>query len=332
MKMHVKPTLNDISRRTGLSLTTAASILRGDTGRFPERTVRLVQNTAKNMNYRKNFFASILHNGKFNTLLLVMGRETGELNRHLELISGIYEQAEAANYALLLEFISTDYLANPQKKIRFLSEQYFDGILLNFVSRRHQQISHIENRLNAFSVPLIWINQKRRYNSVYPDDLSAGRALALNLQKIGKRRALLISSGVSAHYSIAERVRGFSEIFREKNDLQILSGSETRQDFFLSIKDEIRHIKKYDCIILPDTGFIADILQSAGDQKQFLPDIFTFGSVRRPFTGTARIFGMHYDWYKLGSLASQNLFALIDSRKKNIQSVKYMPEFFIPKK
>lgn len=201
-------TLKDLARKSGLSLTTVASILRGDRARFPEATIRKVEATALKLKYRPNTVSRAMRKGHTGVILLVNGRRAGALTSVSVFLGGLLDAVADEGWRLVVEQADEPGEGRVDE-LRFVKEQYYDGMILNIQSFRAVAVEALEKALNRFEVPAVWFNHKVGRGGVYPDDLGAGEALADRLFQLGKRRIFFAGLGPKAiHFSAEDRRRG----------------------------------------------------------------------------------------------------------------------------
>jgi len=215
-------TLKDLARESGLSLTTVASILRGDRARFPETTIRKVEATAYKLKYRPNTVSRAMRKGHTGVILLVNGRRAGALTSVSVFLGGLMDAVSDEGWRLVVEQ-ADEPSEGHMGDLRFVKEQYYDGMILNIQSFQKVAVEALEKALNRFQVPAVWFNHKVDRGGVHPDEIGAGAALADRLFQLGKRRIFFVGLGSKAiHFSAGDRRQGLLEAM-EKNR-QVLAG------------------------------------------------------------------------------------------------------------
>lgn len=98
-------------------------------------------------------------------------------------------------------------LLSPEFAPKMLRELLADGLLIDYL----QVSSVLEEMLEVYSIPHIWINEIRPNNSVYPDDFNGCMTAVEVLAGMGHRRIAYLALSSHSHYSQKAREQGFRE-------------------------------------------------------------------------------------------------------------------------
>lgn len=204
-------TLKDVAKRAGMSVTTVATILRGQTERYAPGTVADVHAAARAVGYVPNHFSRQLVKGRTGVLLFVLSRGAGATFNQQILLS-LPEAAREAGFELLLEPVPPEALAPDGAS--FLKGRYFDGILLNQTGMTGEQMDGMERALDASGIPFVWFNQDRPMNAVFPDERGDSERLGCGLWEAGHRRVLYVGHAPThAYFSSRLRYAGLKGSF-----------------------------------------------------------------------------------------------------------------------
>lgn len=204
-------TLDAIAREAGVSKITVFRVLngKGKGMRKPalERAER-IKEIAERLNYRPNLAARSVRTGRFNAVTLLISRSPERSFLPKELLYGIHDELAERDQHLNIARLGDETLTSAAVVPKLLRELSSDGLLVNYhTGAPLDMIKH----LHRFHIPSVWINAKRAYDALYPDDHDAGRSAAAHLLGKGHRRIAFISFQLSEHYSVADRREGAAE-------------------------------------------------------------------------------------------------------------------------
>jgi LacI family transcriptional regulator len=198
-----------IARKLNLSQRTVSLCLAGS-DRVAEQTRKKVLKVAAELGYRPNRSALSMRSGRFNAIALL--QSTSQQYSYLPggLLAGVQEVLAQRRLHLVLASLPEAKLNDDDVLPIVLSEWLVDGFLVNYnygFSQRFVQAIE-QNRL-----PSIWLNTKRPYGCVYPDDVGAGRALTERLVALGHRRIDYVCHRAwDEHFSVADRYAGYESV------------------------------------------------------------------------------------------------------------------------
>lgn len=208
-------TLDAIAREAGVSKITVFRVLSGKgkgvrtTALKRAEKIRLI---ATRLNYRPNVAARAVRTGRFNAVTLLISRSPERSFLPRQLLYGIHDELAELNQHLNIARLDDEKLTSAVVLPKLLREFSSDGLLVNY--HTEVPVAMVELLLR-FRIPSIWINTKRPYDALYPDDRGAGRAAAAYLLANGHRRIAFLSFHISEHYSTADRREGASETLAE---------------------------------------------------------------------------------------------------------------------
>ncbi|MBL8995242.1 MAG: LacI family DNA-binding transcriptional regulator [Spirochaetia bacterium] len=278
-------TLVDIAREASVSLTTAASILRGDTKRFSQATIDSINATARRLGYIPNLFSRNLKKGRYGTILLLLDRvvPSGLLNR--QVLSGFIDAAAARDYKIIPEQCD-EADAVERTDLAFKKSLYYDGMIISFNNLSPDRAEAFERSVNRFQVPVLWYNLKLSHNAVYVDESGAAEKLGAGIAALGLRRWLYIGLAPDTdHYSAADRyegIRAFAAAHPEIRLDQILLTKQEIMSADLSGWEETMRVKaaacaQFDAVIFSNPLYAPTWLHQLRDGER--PRLFTVDSL-----------------------------------------------------
>jgi len=213
--MSVQVTLDAIAREAGVSKITVFRVLSGKgkgVRTSAMRRAEKIREIADRLNYRPNVAARTVRTGRFNAVTLLISRSPERSFLPRQLLYGIHDELAELNQHLNIARLADERLTSETVLPKLLREFSSDGLLVNYHTKVPAEMIQI---LQRFRVPSIWINAKRPYDALYPDDRGAGRAAAAHLLSNGHHKIAFVSFHISEHYSTADRREGAAETLSE---------------------------------------------------------------------------------------------------------------------
>ncbi|MEN3323253.1 LacI family DNA-binding transcriptional regulator [Mariniflexile soesokkakense] len=189
--MGKKTTIYDIAEKLNITAATVSRALNGNS-KISEKTRKLVNDTAKEMNYEQNKLALALKSGKsFNVGVIVPRIDT---NFFASVIRGIEDELHPNGYHVII--CQTHDQENLEiENINSLLNAQVDGILMSISNSKLETNQHFQKLLKK-GVPLIFFDRKKDIagvSSVTIDDFKGAYEATQHLIDQGCKRI--------AHYS-----------------------------------------------------------------------------------------------------------------------------------
>ena len=169
--------------------------------------------------YTPNSSARAMRKGRYGAVTLVMSAEAHRSLVTPDMLSGIVSTLTREGLRMLVDYIPDATLTSEEAFPRILLERACDGMLINYQTHIPPML---ETLVERYKIPAVWINSKRRFNSVYPDDYGAGRDAARALLEAGHTRIAYADSAFNfsekegiAHFSKTERRAGCADAVEE---------------------------------------------------------------------------------------------------------------------
>lgn len=188
MRRSNAPTLQDVAKEVGVSITTASIVLHGarSTTRVSEATRSRILEVAHRLRYRPNAIARCLHRRRMDALGVITVIDGGELNLYfLEVLNGILEGAAHHGQNTTIFSIS-DWRTDEARILKFCDNRV-DGIVLlapHFVTSTFAETLH-------HHMPLVMIHGNGDLPNAYNMDVdNEGGAYEMvsHLIRLGHRR------------------------------------------------------------------------------------------------------------------------------------------------
>lgn len=300
--MEKKTTIYDIAEKLNLTAATVSRALNNNP-KISEKTRKLVQETATEMNYEQNTLARALKSGKsFNVGVIVPRIDS---NFFASVIRGIEEELYPEGYHVII-CQTYDQKRLELENINSLLNAQVDGILMsisnskdsrevdlknrNFKAKLDEK-SIFENLLNKKNVPLIFFDRKKSLDgvsSIIIDDFKGGYEATQHLIDQGKKRI--------AHLSNNREIEIFKNRYLGYKQAILDNGLEFDESLVLECFSKVEHGRKVTQNLLkmerpPDAIFSVSDFSALGAIQEIkaqglkIPeDISVVGFSNEPFT------------------------------------------------
>ncbi len=208
--------IKDIADRAGVSTMTVSRVLNRKTGQTrPEAIERAqrIRQIARDLGYRPNDIAQTMRTGRFNAISLILGAQEecpgwGWLPQSL--MYGINQATHDAGLLLNMAAPSNEELTSDEHMPRALQQWCSDGLLVNYITHMPPKMAEV---IDHYRIPTVYLNVKRKFDAVYPDDVDAAEQATQQLIALGHRRIVYLGpdagSPDESHYSQADRIAGY---------------------------------------------------------------------------------------------------------------------------
>jgi len=208
-------TLDDIAQRVGVSKTLVSLVLNGKAERYgiSKQTCDRVFDAVHELNYRPNQTARSLRTGKTRTIGLVVSDISNAF--YANLAREFEDLATAQGYSVFI--CSTDEDVEKEKSlITMLRNRQVDGLAVSSSQDKPDWL----NAINDGGTPLVLIDRHLGNNTlsaVVGANREGGRMLARHLVEQGFQNPMVIGLSTNHISSVAERIEGFVEVFKNEN-------------------------------------------------------------------------------------------------------------------
>lgn len=196
-------TLQDIARRTGVTINTVSRALKNKPD-ISVKTCQRIQQVAQEMGYVRNYAASSLRSGRTKTIGLILGAMSNPY--YAVVADAVHEAASALGYTLLILCTREDPQQEMQAVETALSRQV-DGILL-FPGR---DAAAAIRRIRETNTPYVLMSRSlnnEQDDCVMCDEGEGGYLATRHLIEEGRRKLAYLCCGEIV-YSSEHRYKGF---------------------------------------------------------------------------------------------------------------------------
>ncbi|MBX3240932.1 MAG: LacI family DNA-binding transcriptional regulator [Chitinophagaceae bacterium] len=207
----MQPTIKDIARRLGISVSTVSRALRGSS-EINSDTRKLVLDLAKELNYSPNPIALSLKEKKSK----VIGVIVPEIANYFcsAVIAGIEDIANSKGYHVMI-FQSHESYERELINIHLLTARRVDGLLIS-VSNETKKGDHLKEVING-GIPVVMFDricEEVDTPRVVTDDVDGAYQAASHLIKQGYKRIAHIT--MAPHLSVTRnRMRGYMQALKK---------------------------------------------------------------------------------------------------------------------
>lgn len=207
MKPKKEITIYDIARRLSLSSATVSRALQ-DHPAINKNTRKKIQQTAKDLGYRHNTFASSLRKQKTNTIGVIVH----ELNSNFitSVLAGIEKVTTDAGYDLIIAHSSESYTKEAANALNLFHKRV-DGLIASLAFDT-KDLSHYEV-FNEKGIPVIFfdrVEEKGESTKVIIDNYKCGFQATKHLIEQGCKRIVLVTASLKRNV-YAQRHKGYAD-------------------------------------------------------------------------------------------------------------------------
>ncbi len=209
-------TIKEVAKRANLSVGAVSQALNG-TGKLTDATRKRAAQAAAELGYIPSAYARATRRGRMGAFALLGSTDGRRSYLPLGLLHGIVSEMNRRDLHLVVATLPDERLTNEGFVPKVLREWMVDGLIINYQLQTPPRMAAIMER---HQIPSVWVNSRQASDSVYVDELDAGRRAAEVLLRAGHRNIAYVdfSNGVEqlpeAHYSVHDRAAGCAEAVR----------------------------------------------------------------------------------------------------------------------
>lgn len=328
-------TINDIAKETRLPVATVRRILRGDNKEvWPSAKERgdMVRRVAAELGYRRNTFAKATRTGRCGTIGLVMSDQPHRSDLPNELLTPLSQGLMEKRIHLIVSVLPDEKLTSEDFVPNILGELACDGLLVNYTSHVPSQL---EQLIEHFSIPAIWLNADRAFDAIRPDDFdAASRAtrelIAMGFSQVyyadafyrfGEKQGLL-------HYSKQERCEGYRVTMAEagRAPTECLPDGEDHLSCLCGLRELakscLRNIETPIAVLCYGRDEVEHISQASAEVG-LIPGkdvVFATFGTSRPVTRETHAYTMYIPYREVARKGIQMLETRIENKKKRLSA------------
>jgi LacI family transcriptional regulator len=307
------PTLRDVARKCGLSISTVSRVVI-DHPDVSEETRARVKAAIQELGYRPSTLARGLVGGKTYSLGLLVSDIRNPFYPHLA--AAIEDVASVEGYIVLL-CNTHDDPQRTQEYVRRLIDHRVDGLIHGSVIADDE----VMQELAKFKMPLVLVNRRPKeeagYDLIVADNVEGSRKGTNHLIELGHRRIAFIGGPEYASVSW-DRLRGYREALTEAgieiDESLIRVADFTRQSGFWVARELLLQSPRPTGILAINDVVALGVLDAALDQGLNIPQdisIVGFDNIEITGLGPLRLTTISTQIREMGRLACQRLLGAI---------------------
>ena len=318
-----RPTIKDVARQSGFSLSTVSLVI-NNSGYVRPETRDAVLKVVAELGYHPTRSARGLASRTSGNIGFVLTNDHFSQAEpfYTKIFLGTEFEARDHNYYILLTTVPQEFTGDETP--RFLLERNVDGVIIaGKVSPR------LIDRVESFGVPIILVDyelKRRRYPAVLTDNRAGARLAVQHLLASGRRTVAFLGGDV-AHPSIEERLEGYREVMAEagREETVSIDEPETRTSSGVAALQQL-----WERGVRPDAVFAANDAMAIG-AMQFLkaqgvriPDdvaLVGFDDIDSCLLLEPALSSVRVPKEEMGKLAVQSLVQQIQSKSQTVVTV-----------
>jgi LacI family transcriptional regulator len=314
-------TIYDIANKLNLSPSTVSRGLR-DNPLISERTKQRIIETAKQMGYQQNTFASNLRKNKSNTIGVVVPRLDSYFMS--KVISGIEKIANQNGYNLIINQ-SEESGKKEGRCVETMYNSRVDGLLMS-ISSGTRDLTHLDI-INKKGIPIVFFDRTEEFAdsiAVLIDNFQAGYEATMHLLQEGCRRIMHLGGRLDRN-AYSERHRGYETALKEYNisiDKELIISSDLTEESGREAVDNLLSLNpRPDAVFAAnDTSAVSVICELKRKGIKVPEDIAVVGFNNDPISRVIdpNLTTVNYPGDKMGELAATTLLNQIMSKENNV--------------
>ena len=328
--MNKRPTIKDVAKKTGLSLSTVSLVI-NKSGYVSEKTREKVLKVVKELDYNPSRAARGLASRKSGNIGFILSED--HFSRAEPFYTKIFlgTEFEARNHNFYILLTTVDTLSKKELAIpRFLLERNVDGVII--AGKMDTKLVDYVERLD---IPLILVDFRipgRRVSTVMIDNRKGVRLAIEHLAERGHTRIAFVG-GDPGHPSISERFHGYRETLEELRlpfDENLVVTSEVAlrvEDGFHALRTIFEREGKPTAVFAANDAMAIGCIQYAKHAGLQIPRdlaVVGFDDVESTLHVDPRLTTVRVFKEEMGALAVRRLVEAVKSKSRNIVDT-YVP-------
>jgi LacI family transcriptional regulator len=317
-------TIKDIARESGFSVAAVSQALRPRSNsniKLNAGTSERIRQTARDLNYQPHSGARSIRSNSFHAIGYFAAKTTLMTNTPAGYLAGIHDIAEAHQYRLnMIRFQSRkDEIGKIVPNI--FSERNLDALIIE----SYNELAHqIFEQIEASRLPIVFINDRHEYNSVYVDDVWAASELTRHVHAKGYEDICFLQRRVQGgptvsgmHHSAADRAKGYRAAMRKLGLTSRVHTVLTEDTVGLDVKlreNDWQTLSQHRAVIAYDDDLANLVARSAYDRGLRIPDALAVAGFNGDYASLSawqHLTTMRIPSYEMGSKAGEMVFELL---------------------
>lgn len=323
MQQSKEITIYDLAKALSISPATVSRGLK-DHPAISHATKKRIQDTAREMGYRSNNFASNLRRQKTNTIGVIVH----ELNSSFitAVLSGIEKITTAADYDIIIAHSSEDYKKEVANAANLFHKRV-DGLITS-LAYNTENLDHFQPFIQK-GIPLIFFD---RVEPQYPgakviiDNVKAGYDVTSHLIKQGCKRIVHIAGSLKRNV-YADRLRGYRKALAEHqlpDDDSLVIENDLSEAASIEAAKQILAMKPRPDAVFVSNDFAAVVcLQAMAEQGIRIPQDIAFAGFNNDTIARLsipKLTTINYPGIKMGEIAASHMMSHLNGESNIMQT------------
>ena len=338
-----RATIKDIARVAGVSTATVSQALRPSANsniKLQEETIERVKSVALQLNYRPHSGARSIRSKQFGTLGYFVAKNGLFTHTPAGYMAGVHDAAEANAYRITLIRLPHRMDELPGTLPSVFTEHNLDALVIESYS---EITDRIHGALQNSDFPVIYLNDKHEFNSVYVDDMEGARMLVKHMLSKGHKRLCFVlrrTTGFKGkieemHHSSKDRMVGYQqEMQRQGLPAPVVELEKDVVGPEADLHDaDWEKLKGYDGLIVYDDDLANVVGRYCYRNGIHMPEDIALASFNGDYGSLCawqRLTTVKLPSYEMGRKATEMALELIrKGNHESIASIAYAPEILI---
>lgn len=311
-------TIKDIAKAAGLSTAAVSQALRPQPKsniKLNPDTVERVRKIARELDYQPHVGARSIRSNRFNNIGYFMAK-TGLLTPSpTGYMAGVHDIAEEHGYRMTLIRLpeNLDDLSTAMPSV--FTERTIDALVIESYS----ELAHkIHDQIQNLRMPVIFLNDRHEFNSVYVDDVLGASMLTQHLIDKGHRKIVMLQRRTAGgppvsrmHHSARDRATGYKKTMKKAGLEPLVHTIHTSGVVGLEVDlqpDDWDLLSACDAVIAYDDDLANLVARAAYDRGLWIPDslaIAGFNGDYASFSSWQRLTTIRIPSYEMGRRAGE---------------------------
>ncbi len=318
-------TIKDIAKAAGLSTAAVSQALRprlDSNIKLQESTIERVKKAARELNYQPHSGARSIRSNSFNTIGYFVAKTGQFTNTPYGYMAGVHDIAEERGFRMTLIRLPRNIEDISQAMPSVFSERNLDALVIESYSELAYQIYE---RIQTFRMPVVFVNDRHKTNSVYVDDEWGAVQLTEHLIEKGYQRIAFIQRQTEGgppvskmHHSAVDREKGYRKAMKKAGMTAVSHTVITTDVVGLGVElrpEDWNVVKGFDAVIAYDDDLANLIARTAYDRGLRIPDSLAIAGFNGDYAALSawqRLTSVRIPSYEMGRSAAEMAFKLVD--------------------
>lgn len=317
LSMSKRPSVHDVARQLGVSISTVSKALNGNPGVSPLLRAQVLE-TAAALGYQPHATARMLRTGRTRAIGCMVDTISNPLLALL--VDSTERHLRAGGYTLLLA--NSHHSRSREKEIiSMFEERGLDGAV---VSTSFVYPGKTSNPFADTRLPLVMIDRKMKFNgdSVWSEHRQGALEATRHLISLGHKRIAVFTAD-SQLRPATERMAGYRAAFAEAglqvDESHISSMGLPSESGFDEMKRILSTRRPPTALICMGTRLLSGALRAIGDRGLVVPRDFSvvaIGELTLSEFFAPRVTLLHYNMEEMGEAAARLIMSRLESQEE----------------